>query len=321
VMKIHSHEFETVFDAETREKTDMTQNILEQIRRAVIGESPFGRNAGYTGDMGSLPDLFQWEATPTPRWDNADDSGTPYTKGQPRGLWTETPNSADPGDDLAASRWGIGWRTRYLPAPDRQGENRVLTDAWGNSLGFFHDAANAALMVLSPGPDKAYDFGDPADPVEVLNIGDYDPALPENQDNLTLLILPRDFVPGFVEIQTLTVINATAGVTKARLFRGEGDAASQVRTAAVLIDADGDNTLDDWCFGSPGSPAFQYDDTTPDTIWTGARYLVCWNDSDDNNEIDSDEWFRAFVLNIKAEPGSTVIPHLTVNTGDFTEAP
>jgi prepilin-type N-terminal cleavage/methylation domain-containing protein len=320
VMKIYSHDFETVFEEETRGKTQMTQNILNQIRRAVIGEAPAGRNSGYTGDLGSLPDLFQWHPE-NGHWDKADNDGTPYTKGQPRGLWTSSPNSVDSGDDLAFSLWGIGWRTRYLPTPDGYGESQKLTDAWDNTLLFFHDTTDDALMVLSPGPDQDYDFGeDPDDPVEDLDLGDYDPSLPENLDNLYLQIRSRDFYPGYLDLHTLTVLNATAGVTKARLFRGEGDIASQTRTADTLIDVNGDGIADDWSVGSMGSPVFKYDDTTPDPIFTGARYLVFWNDTDGNSEIDIGELFRTVVLNITAEPGSTVISGITVNTDDFTPA-
>ena len=264
------------------------------------------------------PDLYQWE---TDHWDNETDDPAPYTKGQPRGLWTRTPNALDALEDIAPEAWGVGWRTAYIQAPASTGAHEVLKDAWGRELLFFHDAAANAMMALSPGADGIYVFGDPANPAEAVDLSSYDPLASENLDNLYITVRAHEFSPGYLNIGNITVFNAAAGITKARLFRGEGTAASQIRTASVLTDEDADGSADDWSTGSAGFPAYLYHGASAETLMTGPRYLVLWNDTDGNNEPDSGEPAHTLILNITAEPGANTIPDIRVNSSGFVPIP
>jgi prepilin-type N-terminal cleavage/methylation domain-containing protein len=316
IMKIYSHEFETVFRDQQTEKEKTTRTLLGRVKNALTGEAPLGRNSGYTGSLGALPTLFQWE---TDRWDN--EAAVPYTKGQPRGLWTRTPNAMDPLDNLALETWGMGWRTAYIQTPDGTGADEMLRDAWGRELLFFHDAGANAMMALSAGADGVYVFGDPANLIEAMDISIYNPLAPENLDNIYIAVRDHEFSPGYLNIENITVFNAAAGITKARLFRGEGVAASQVRIASVLTDEDADGSVDDWSTGSAGFPCYLYHGASADAILTGPRHLVIWNDTNGDNEPDSGELAHTLILNITAEPGANTIPEIKVNSAGFTSLP
>ncbi|MCG8550094.1 MAG: prepilin-type N-terminal cleavage/methylation domain-containing protein, partial [Desulfobacterales bacterium] len=141
VVKIYSHEYETVFERQAQEAEQQEQEseaatteTLAAVRLALIGQSPNGLNTGFTGGLLNLPALFRWETGATPQWDDRDASSTAYTKGQPRGLWTRTPNAQDAGDDLDETNWGIGWARAYFPVPEGCDEDQVAVDAWGRRL-------------------------------------------------------------------------------------------------------------------------------------------------------------------------------------------
>ncbi|MBU1195051.1 MAG: prepilin-type N-terminal cleavage/methylation domain-containing protein [Proteobacteria bacterium] len=318
IMKIYSHEFETVFQDQQAQREKETRDLLSLVKKALSGDSPLGRNHGYTGSLGVFPDLYQWE---TDYWDNEAGAGVPYTKGQPRGLWTRTPNTMDSSDDIAPQAWGVGWRTACIKAPGGTGPDEIFKDAWGRELLFFHDAAANALMVLSPGADGIYDFGDPANPAEAVDISTYTPLAPENMDNIYFVVHAHEFFPGYLNIENITVFNATAGITKARLFQDQGAAASQVRISAALTDEDADGTADDWSTGSAGVPAYLYHDASAESIITGPRSLVIWNDTNGDNAPDSGEPAHILILNITAEPGSNTIPDIRVNSAVFIPIP
>ena len=326
VMKIFSHEFEAIFKQEKIRKEEESRILLENIKKALTGECPHNSNYGFTGDMQRFPHLFVWESN---LWDNEDTASQPYTKGQPRGLWTNKPNPADPADNIPASLWGTGFRTKYFNKPYGEKENEIIVDSWERQVLFFMDAANKALLILSRGEDGKFDFAtvnlkktEPLNFTEALDVTTYNPLLPENLDNIYLIINPYDFIPGYIDAQKIIVLNATAGTTKARLFRGEGSAASQTLVcSAPLTDEDSDGALDDWAEGSPGTPSFIYNDTTAGKIHTGARYLVFWNDTNTDNQIDTGESFKAKIFNITAEPGTNKIPEIKVNSNDFIPAP
>ncbi|MCK5101098.1 MAG: type II secretion system protein, partial [Desulfobacteraceae bacterium] len=327
VMKIYSHEFETIFLKEKIQKEQKTRQLLKNIKKALIGDSPKGNNYGFTGDTGRLPFLFRWE---TDKWDNEDPTFQPYTKGQPRGLWTTTPNSADPSDNISASVWGKGWRTKYCERPHGKEGNQIIIDPWEREGLFFMDTINNALLILSKGEDGKFDFGtvnpektEPLNFIEPVDITTYNPVAAENIDNIYTIINNYDFKPGYVAVGKITVLNAVAGTTKARFFRGGGTAISQTLAAsAPLTDEDSDGSNDDWATGSfPGAPAFEYNNITIEKIITGARYLVFWNDIDNNDEIDTGENCKSIILNILVQPGTNQIPEISVNSDNFIPAP
>lgn len=338
VMKLYSRDWEAVFAAGNQDKTRETHRIMDRLRASLAGQGPLGYNTGFSGDMCRWPRLFRWEDNGTPAdpdddyWDDLDGSDDPYTKGQPRGLWTSSPNEDDAGDDLLSSSWGIGWRHAYAAAPHGTGEQEVLRDAWGREILFFHDAANDSLLLLSRGPDGRFDFGtvsadgtEPLDYTEALDISGYDPSAPDNVDNIYRVLKAEDRLPGYFRIDRLVVLNADQFVTKCRFFRDDSApvAGVDILTADVLTDEDGDLNPDDWAAGdaAPGTPAFNYDDTTFLTAAAGARYLVCWNDADGNDDIDSGEVYHAVIFNVTAAPGSGQYDTVVVNTADFRVMP
>jgi prepilin-type N-terminal cleavage/methylation domain-containing protein len=324
VVKLYSRDWEALLAAAEEDKTAETEATLERIREALIGESPAGQNTGFTGDLTRWPGLFRWEDG---TWDDKNDDATPvpYTKGQPRELWTDTPNAADSDDDLAASLWGLGWRHAYIGAPAGSGADNLLTDAWDREILFFKDDGNDLLLVLSRGPDGKFDFGatnadntEPEDFVEEVIATAYDPSAQFNADNRHIVVAGADWRPGFFRLLEFTVLNATSGTTKACFFRADGAPVAGVD----LLEAGTHGTLDaanTWTCGDDADPppAFDYDDTTAEEAVTGARYLVFWNDADGNDEIDSGEEYYRVVYNVTAKAGSGQHEAITVDTDDF----
>ena len=355
VLKLHSRDWEALFAAADEEKGAATEATLEGIRQALVGGMPAGLNTGFTGDLARWPKLFCWEDNGTPddtsddRWDDENGDATPvsYTKGQPRELWTDKPNGAGSEDDPAPSQWGIGWRHACLGAPAGVAADNWPTDAWGREILFFRDDANDLMLILSRGPDGKFDFGDtdtlpagapdgtddylePASPAEALDVTAYDPTAALNADNRHIVVAGSDWCPGFFRLLKSTVIDAylgdpTHGTTKARFFRDDGAPVSGVDllAPAALTDEDGDLALDDWAAGdgTPADPAFDYDDTTAQKVPTGARYLVFWNDADNDDKIDSGETYRRVVYNVTAKAGSGQYDTITIDTGDFVALP
>jgi prepilin-type N-terminal cleavage/methylation domain-containing protein len=343
VMKLFSRDWEAIFAAEDQVRTQETEAGLARIRAALMGEAPIGLNTGFTGDLVPWPRLFRWEDNGTPadetddHWDDRDPADTAYTKGQPRGLWTVAPNTADGTDNLAPSRWGVGWRHAYLAAPPGVGAQNLLTDDWGREILFFHDAANDRLLILSRGADGRFDFGatnpgqtEPVNFTETLDVTGYVPTAALNADNRHVIVARSDRQPGFFRLLGLTVLNAylgdpTHGTTKACFFRSDSTpvAGVDLLSPAVLTDEDGDLDADDWATGdgTPANPAFNYDDTTAWQVATGARYLVLWNDADGNDAVDSGEDCMSIIYNVTAAAGSGQYDSITADTLDFGPVP
>jgi hypothetical protein len=320
-----------------------TEDILQRIRRAILGNAPGGDNTGFTGDLTRIPDLFRWEDPGTPEdetddtWDNADDTDTSYTKGQPRGIWTDMPNSLDSTDDLETSQWGLGWRRAYISPPPESGKNEILTDAWGREILFFRDQANGHILILSRGADGKFAFGtvdsenkEPLNYTETVDAATYDPTSEHNEDNRHILLSDSDSSPGFFCLTGFTVTDAvigdaTDGTTKARFFRTDTGTVDGIDllTPSILTDEDGDGTADDWIVGdgTTANPAFNYDDTTGEATPTGARYLVFWNDANDDNEVDSGEYYTSVIFAITAVAGTGQHAPLTIDTANFREMP
>jgi len=349
IMKIHSSEWRAILAAREERRRQATAASLAAIRRALLGESSAaegGYNAGFTGTLGRWPELFRWEDNGTPAdpgddfWDDENDDPAAYTKGQPRGLWTDRPNSADPADNLlppTSGSWGFGWVGPYLPAPMGSGGEELLSDAWGREILFFRTdgGGDDCLLLLSRGSDGLVDFGDPADPVEALTLAGYDPAAAGNADNVALPLCAAQWRPAQLTLQ-LTVLNAIPSsppphpVTKAALVRGWDYSGGLPGTAVLelvrvtdlgetLTDEDGDSGVDDWRLASP----FQYDGATLPPALAGTRQLLVWQESDGNDALDSgeDHLLLPFTLHVHKDLDNPAMRNLTVDTATFTPAP
>jgi prepilin-type N-terminal cleavage/methylation domain-containing protein len=325
VMKLYSRDWRAVFDAEDRDRIERTRKKLDRIHAALSGETPLGRNTGFSGDMCRWPRLFRWMGG---HWACRDGGGVAYTKGQPRELWTNRPDASDPASDPPASAWGIGWRQAYLTPPHGVGPAELLRDAWNREILFFHDAAADAVLILSRGPSGRFSFGavsadatEPMDFTELVDVTAYDPAAPDNRDNIFRVAALLERKPGYLRIDRLVVLNATVGVTKCCFFRDDGGA-DVLTASAPLTDEDGDGNDDDWAQGDgPANPAYNYNDTTAMAASTGARYLVCWSDMNGNSAIDSGEWHYPVMLSVTAAPGDGQYGTLIFNVADFIPAP
>ncbi len=353
MMKMYSHEWEAVFDEINEKKKMETEALFFMIKRAILGSSPGGMNDGFTGDVCRWAKLFRWEDNGTPAdpaddyWDDEDGIPVSYTKGQLRELWTRTPNSSDPADDMAEPAWahaGIGWRGEYLQTPWGINGEQFIRDDWDREVLFFKDNTNDAIMILSRGADGKFDFYDtdtlpegapdgtndylePASFTEAIDVTTYDPndAGGHNKDNIMLIIRKSEWYPGFFTLNKFTVLNAMAGSIKACLFYDDGSTDIKVAgTDGSMIDADGDLAVDDWEVGADPPPpcAFNYTDITVNKIKTGARYLVLWDDADGNDTIDAGENQYTAIYNIITNNSMEPRDNITLDTAvHFTAAP
>jgi hypothetical protein len=94
-------------------------------------------------------------------------------------------------------------------------------------------------------------------------------------------------------------------------------------SAATLTDYDTDGSVDDWVLGdgTSSNPAFRFDDTTAYRVATGARYLVCWNDTDGDQIPDSGENHWPLIYNVTGTAGSGQYGTVVVDTGSFVVVP
>ncbi len=316
LMKLASRDWSSLLASERRRHERETETLIDRIARAVLGTSPTGENTGCTGNLLGGPEpfshldfpiLYLWEETPG-EWDHEDAFGDPYTRGQPRGLWTRTPTPY-PEDDLPAARFGVGWHHAYLTPPAKTGADNRLVDSWGNPIQCFRDEDQ--LLVLSAGPDGLYDFGDPSDPAELVEISDYNGTIPVNADNLVRILDKSEWTIGFLHLPKLTILNAASvtGALRCRLIgvfdRTTGVRADPTWTSGdngTLADGDLDGTEDDWVLGVP---AFRYNDTTTEHIASGPRYLVCWVD-DGDGAIETGERGLVKIFQVLARPNGEV---------------
>ncbi len=329
VMKLYSRDWKASLGEQDLDKTGQTRTQLETVRRALLGDAPGSINSGYSGDLLAWPLLFRWE-TATTSWDDKDGS-TAYTKGQPRGIWIATPNSASSLDNLSASKWGLGWRRSYIQEPIGSGSSSLLKDAWGRELLFFYDSADDSMLVLSRGSDGKFTFGttntdntEPAAMTEALTISSYDPSAAYNQDNIYLVVRKNERSPGFFKLNRLIIYNATAATTKARFFRENGTPVSGVDllTCSILTDEDSDGTPDDCVLGvDSASPAYNYHDASAYKVPTGTRYLVVWNDTDNDGEVDTGELHYPLAFPVTGAPGSGQNGTIRLYTSDLWAAP
>ena len=343
VMKIYSHEWEAIFEEINKKKKMETEALFLRIKKAILGSSPNGMNDGFTGDVCRGPKLFRWEDNGTPAdptddyWDDEDDpppDPNPYTKGQLRELWTRTPNSSDPLDNVDEPAWahaGIGWRGEYLQTPWGINGEQYIRDAWDREVLFFFednlDDSKDAIMILSRGADGKFDFYDtdtlpegapdgindylePASFTEAIDVTTYNPndAGGYNKDNIMLIIRKSEWDNGCFRLKQFKVENAVYNdpgeKTRACLFYDDGG--KDIKTAVAA---------GDWVVG-PDPVAFNRNDVKP-----GARHLVFWNDTNDDDVIDSGENQYTFIYNIITSEGCHEIDSITLNANNFTAAP
>jgi len=351
VMKIHSHEWSAVFAEQDAEKRGKSEETLRQVRRALIGDSTAaegGSNSGFTGSLCRWPRLFRWEDNGTPGdgsddfWDDQDAVPASYRKGQPRGLWSDSPNSADTGDNLAAPAWdtfGIGWKRSYLRPPFGSGGVERVVDAWGRELLFFQDdgadntlfTSDDILLVLSRGPDGRFAFGatdaasrEPENYTEAVDVSTYTPsdAGGFNADNVILLVRGSDWQPARLSLN-LTLLNATPTLqTRAMLVYGWNVSPLSVVAAAptALTDEDGDGTAADWRLTH--SPTFFFSNLTSEQAISGDRTLVLWEDTvTANDRIDSGEEYVTLPVTLHVYKDTNLTWTLDTTTLDYQTAP
>lgn len=324
VLRISKNEWYSPYET----KEYKTQTKLLEIKQAIIGEVPLGSNDGYTGDVLEWPKLFRWESD---HWDDKKSGAPdePYTKGQPRGLWTRTPNS-DPSDSTHDSDdppdWtqpGVGWRRAYLSAPDGEDGDQVLKDAWDREILFFKDDTNDYLILLSRGADGKFTFGsvdsDSEEPTDFTEVLDYETNYQTtgfNEDNIVEVIKEDDWKTdtALLVLKKFTVKNANTD-TKAYLFYNDSMDLPDTTNPPLQ---------------SSVSPPTPWEQSDPGGLFGGAvscqrgfRALVFWQDDSatgTSGEIDSDEDRYIYRFDIKGN--STIeIEQITVDTAWFkTEA-
>ncbi len=364
VMTISSIEWRAVFAERNLRKAQQIEALMLQVRRALIGTATAGEdgfNSGYTGALCRWPALFRWEDNGTTGdesddfWDDQNEDATPesYTKGQPRGLWSDAPNT---GEDASAVEFdrlpapalvisdpsttigtgsgpGIGWQGPYLPPPIAQGKDEQLIDGWGRELLFFLDDGvddqlntdDDRLLVLSRGADGKFDFAttdadyqEPASFTEEVDVTAYDPndSGGYNADNLVMILRGSDWLPGWLTLETLVVENATSGITKARFVSGI-DASGNLLSKLFTAGTDGSLSGTTWTLGPT---ALQFDST--DSACTGTRQLVVWEDNGTTNDaVDSGELQTTINYNLYPHNGHEPRTNLNLDTNLFIAAP
>ena len=347
VMKIYSHEWEAIFEEINEKKKMETEDLFLRIKRAILGLSPGGMNDGFTGDVCRWPKLFRWE---DPFWDDEDPVPDSYTKGQLRELWTRTPNSSDPADDVNEPAWahaGIGWRGEYLQTPWGINGEQYIRDDWDREVLFFKDNTNDAIMILSRGADGKFDFYDtdtlpegapdgtndylePASFTEAIDVTTYNPndAGGYNADNIVLIVRESDWSQGYFSLNIFTVNNATynagTGVyTKARFFYADGHTETRIAGTDGSVVPPPPATTGQWVVGASPPPPSAFDSSLfTDDVATGARYLVFWDDADGDGEINTGEMQYTYIYNIITSTGSNQIDSITLDaTVNFTASP
>lgn len=370
VMTISSREWRAVLEERNQRRRQQTEALMEQVRRALVGNSTAGENgfnSGYTGALCRWPALFRWEDNFTPDdesddfWDSQNEDSTPesYTKGQPRGLWTDLPNTsgvavtvefdrlpppalviANPSTTIdTGSGPGIGWHGPYLPPPLGSGADSRLVDAWGRELLFFLDTANNQLLVLSRGPDGLFDFGDtdtlpagapdgtpdyrePGLPTEAVDVSAYTPndTNGHNADNVVMVVRGTSWRPGWLTLPQLTVQGAISGTTKARFVYGV-DGSGNLFSTLLVAGTDGSMVGSTWTVG-PTPAAVHHDGITPAFACTGGRQLVVWQDSGATADaIDTGEPQATTTYNLYNHHGLEPRTPLFLDTATFTAAP
>lgn len=293
VLKLYSIEWQAAFAEEKLKKQLQTREIIDQIKQSFIGEAPQGINNGFTGDLGRWPRLFVWEGT---SWDDKNGSDISYTKGSPRELWTNSPNSTDATDDILLSDWlnpGFGWRYQYHSIPLLTGKDNQLMDAWGNPLVFIY-GSDDLLMILSAGYDGIYEFGDRLNPTESIAISSYDPALAANKDNIAATVNKDEWYPGFLNINSITVNNAQSGITKVAFWYASNTDNTVFYKKLYASTIDGSWTIT--------TDALLFNDVTAEKACSGARRLVLWNDNNGNDEVDIGEGQYTKIIHVYAKP-------------------
>lgn len=357
VSRLHERDWRKIYrnqrlrSSSTTRLVKLAEDGMEGIVRSIIGESPTGPNTGHTGDLLDWPRLWNWvcrdgennmidcdEAGATPdsgqweeKWEDpvGFDPDIPFTYGQPRGLWGQ--------GTLPGCRFGLGWRHAYMEAPRGVESAQVLLDPWDRPYHFFKVLEDVngndveQLMVLSSGPSGAFEFpagadGPPslADRTDPFRLTDYDPALDANLDNIVRIVRRSEWLPGYLRIAELVVENVPGDPhdnIKCRLF-GVYNASGERDDPVLLAGTHGEIDGTTWAVGSETQPLFRYDDTTSHRILSGARYLVCWKDENNNDVPDEGEeaWWKAY--SIRAHPARIVnVDKLNLDAGGFEALP
>jgi prepilin-type N-terminal cleavage/methylation domain-containing protein len=278
VLSVNSNEWESI----TEDMKNRTRERLQEIRRALVGDTPVGTNYGYTGQTCRWPDLYNWD-TATQKWTNST-GGNVYSIGQPRGLW----------DWDVISGMTPGWNhpgmtpffSRYLEPPvydAEELEEDKLKDAWGEEIYLFRDSDNATMLILSKGPDRSFTYNGVDDPdvstlwTDSLTLNtNYDASVGKNVDNIVEWIRDRDWLDATVTIE-FTVYNADNSTNGTKTtFYNNLNGVSVLNATSPSPGYTTDTWSNTWSVGNNAT--------------TGPRYILFWNDEDnENNSFNSTE--------------------------------
>jgi hypothetical protein len=309
VRKLRSSVFEKIFKEETDEKINNTKEILEKIKKSITGNSPFGANTGFYSDMLRFPYLYNESGEYKTTSDEL------FKKGYPKGLFNKSNKVGKVPFEKNEHSFGTGWKHSYLNLSSIYMDNDYIYDDFGNKIILFNDTTEKILLILSPGPDQIYDFYNEDLPETEIDINSYDPSLEVNQDNIILKISENDFLPGFLKIEKITILNASSTV-KAGIYGIIGESSEPFISDLSLTDGDSDGLVDDM---ESSSPAFNFSDVSLKRLSSGGRYLVLFNDENSNNIPDNSESGKVYIFNVKSKSQYLISREINIDFSEFNE--
>jgi prepilin-type N-terminal cleavage/methylation domain-containing protein len=309
VRKLRSSVFEKIFKEETDEKISKTKEILEKIKKSITGDSPFGSNTGFYSDMLRFPYLYNESGEYKTTSDEL------FKKGYPKGLFNKSNKVGKVPFEKNEHSFGTGWKHSYLNLSSIYMDNDYIYDDFGNKIILFNDTTEKILLILSPGPDQIYDFYNEDLPETEIDINSYDPSLEVNQDNIILKISENDFLPGFLKIEKITILNASSTV-KAGIYGIIGESSEPFISDLSLTDGDSDGLVDDM---ESSSPAFNFSDVSLKRLSSGGRYLVLFNDENSNNIPDNSESGKVYIFNVKSKSQYLISREINIDFSEFNE--
>jgi prepilin-type N-terminal cleavage/methylation domain-containing protein len=307
---------------------------------------------------------------PEGEWEDSTDSGDPYTYGQPRGLWDKGVEPDSQFGVGWRHNYLPNPSTSGALEANATDPGEYLEDYFNQPFHFFKigTSPNMDLLILSGGDDETVVFETntsgvtfeyPVPVTDVINdpdltvleeinamvsetqnlldlrtrqfdFVDYDSS-DENEDNIHRLVRRKEWVPGYLNIETLRVDNVSGsllGDLKCKLFGvldASGVAVDPIYEAGVNGTHNATATPPYWEVGNATAPAFDYKGSG-NILVSGARYLVCWKDTNANHgdvpgEPDPDEegWWK--IYSVPAHPAKIEQYNVFIDANGFVTLP